>query len=375
MWTFEIIAMNTCQRLHKLGQSLWLDGITCNLLNQGTLQGYIDDLSVTGLTSNLAGFDHAIKNCDAYDNAILEGFARGKSGEEIFLELAIEDLTRAADLFHFTFNQTSGVDGWASLEASPRHAYDTDAMLEAAMELHARADCPNLFIKIPGTKEGLLAIEEATYAGVPVNATLLFSHEQYIAAAEAYLRGIERRIENDFNPNVASVASVCVSPWDSAIAGKVSTELNNQLGVAMANRIYKTYREFLNTPRWQRAFNAGARPQRLLWSSTGTKDLSASDILYVKALAAPFTVSTMCESTIKAVADQGKPGPIIPADGGNCEKIIEKFTKAGIRVDALAGQLQTEGVKSLVKSWNELMAGIDSKGAVLMRDVCQSIQA
>jgi len=361
MWTFEFKTMNAPQHLHQLGQSLWLDNITRDLLDQGTLQEYVDDLSVTGLTSNPTIFDHAIKNSTAYDFAIREELAKGRSGEELFFDLALEDLTRAADLFRPIFIQTNGVDGWVSLEVSPLLAYDTDTTLEAAQELHARADRPNLFIKIPGTKEGLPAIEEAIYAGVPVNVTLLFSREQYIAAAEAYLRGIERRIEDDLNPDVASVASVFISRWDSAVTGKVPVELNNQLGIAMANRIYRTYRELLTSSRWQRAFNAGARPQRLLWASTGTKDPIASDILYVKALAAPFTVNTMPEATLKAFADHGETGPIMPGDGGTCEQTIEKFTKAGVKVDALAGQLQTEGAKSFVKSWNDLMAVINFK--------------
>jgi transaldolase len=369
MWPFEFKTMNAPQRLHNLGQSLWLDNITRDLLNQGALQEYIDDLSVTGLTSNPTIFDHAIKNSAAYDSAIRQGLMRGKSGEELFFDLAIEDLVRAADLFRHVFNQTNGVDGWVSLEVSPLLAYDTDTTLEAATELHARADRPNLFIKIPGTKEGLPAIEEAIYAGVPVNVTLLFSREQYIAAAEAYLRGIERRIEDELNPDVGSVASVFVSRWDSAVTGKVPMELNNQLGIAMANRIYKTYRELLSSSRWQRAFNAGARPQRLLWASTGTKDPTTSDILYVKALAAPFTVNTMPESTLKALAGHGELGSIMAADGGNCEKIIEKFAKAGVRVDALAGQLQTESAKSFVKSWNDLMAVISSKSGALKQPV------
>jgi len=369
MWTFEFKSMNAPERLHKLGQSLWLDNITRDLLNRGTLREYINDFAVTGLTSNPTIFDHAIKTSTAYDNAISQQLSKGKSGEELFFDLAIEDLVRAADLFRLTFDQTNGVDGWVSLEVSPLLAYDADTTLEAAQGLHDRADRPNLFIKIPGTKEGLPAIEEAIYAGVPVNVTLLFSREQYMAAAEAYLRGIERRIDDELNPDVASVASVFISRWDSAVMGKVPTELNNQLGIAMANRIYTTYRELLSSSRWQRAFNAGARPQRLLWASTGTKDPKASDILYVKALAAPFTINTMPEATLKAFADHGELGSIMPADGGNCENVIEKFTKAGVKVVALAGQLQTEGANSFVKSWNELMAVINSRSSALKETV------
>jgi transaldolase len=357
--------MKATQQLHDLGQSIWLDNITRDLLNKGTLKFYIDELSVTGLTSNPTIFDQAIKNSLAYDAAIREKLAKDKSSEDLFFDLAMEDLIRAADLFRPIFDRTNGVDGWVSLEVSPLLAYDTATTLAAAKELYARAARPNLFIKIPGTKEGLPAIEEAIFAGVPVNVTLLFSREQYLAAAKAFLRGIERRLDAGLNPNVGSVASVFVSRWDAAVAGKIPAELNNQLGIAIANRIYKAYRDLLASPRWQRTYNAGARPQRLLWASTGTKDPKASDVLYIKALAAPFTVNTMPEATLKAVADHGELGSIMAAGGGNCEEVIREFAKAGINVDALATQLQEEGAKSFVKSWNDLMSVIDSKSSAL----------
>jgi transaldolase len=357
--------MKATEMLHNLGQSLWLDNITRDLLNQGTLKRYIDELSVTGLTSNPTIFDQAIKNSPAYDAAIRNAAGHCKSDEDLFFELAIEDLIRAADLFRPIFNQTNGVDGWVSLEVSPLLAYDTASTFLAAKELHARADRPNLFIKIPGTKEGLPAIEEAIFAGVPVNVTLLFSREQYLAAAEAFLRGIERRLEAGLNPQVASVASVFVSRWDAAVAGKVPVELKNRLGITVANKIYQAYRSLLASPRWQRTFNAGARPQRLLWASTGTKDPLASDVLYIKALAAPFTVNTMPEATLKALADHGELGSIMPADGGNSEEVLGQFAKAGIKVDALAAQLQEEGAKSFVKSWKDLLTVIESKRKAL----------
>jgi transaldolase len=357
--------MKATQLLHNLGQSIWLDNITRDLLNKGTLKIYIDELSVTGLTSNPTIFDQAIKNSPAYDVAIRKGLAKGISGEELFFDLAIEDLVRAADLFRPAFDKTNAIDGWVSLEVSPLLAYDTATTLAAAKKLHARADRPNLFIKIPGTKEGLPAIEEAIFAGVPVNVTLLFSRDQYVAAAEAFMRGVERRIDAGLNPHVGSVASVFISRWDAAIAGKVPAELNNQLGIAVANRTYKAYRELLVSPRWQRAFSAGARPQRLLWASTGTKDPKASDVLYIKALAAPLTVNTMPEATLKALADHGELGSIMAADGGNCEEVIGKFAKSGVNVDVLASQLQKEGAKSFVKSWNDLMAVINSKSSAL----------
>src|SRR5712691_3317543 len=287
--------MKATKLLHNLGQSLWLDNITRDLLNSGTLKRYIDELSVTGLTSNPTIFDHAIKNSTAYDAAIRKKLNEGKSGEELFFELALADLTRAADLFRPVFDRTDGVDGWVSLEVSPLLAHDTDSTLAAARELHRRGGKPNLFIKIPGTAEGLPAIEAATFAGVPVNVTLLFSREQYVAAAEAYLRGVERRIEAGLNPAIASVASLFVSRWDVAVSGKVPAQLINRLGIAVAQRAYKAYRELLDSPRFQRAVNSGARAQRLLWASTGVKDPQASDILYVKALAAPLTVDTMPE--------------------------------------------------------------------------------
>src|SRR5882672_3446043 len=357
--------MNAPQSLHDKGQSIWLDNITRDLLDDGTLKRYIDEWSVTGLTSNPTIFDHAIKNSVAYDATIAEKLRNGKSGEGLFFELALEDLTRAADMFRPIHDRTNGVDGWVSLEVSPLLAHDTASTIAAAKDLYARANRPNLFIKIPGTKEGLPAIEEAIFAGIPVNVTLLFSREHYVAAADAFLRGIERRIAAGLKSDVASVASVFVSRWDTAVSGKVSPALNNKLGIAVANRTYQAYRELLCSPRWQRAFNAGARPQRLLWASTGTKDPKASDVLYVKALAAPFTVNTMPEATLLALADHGELGSIMSADGGDCEAVLAQFAKAGVKIDAVAAQLQTDGAKSFVKSWNELLGVIASKSDVL----------
>jgi transaldolase len=359
--------MKATQLLHNLGQSIWLDNITRDLLNSGTLKRYIDELSVTGLTSNPTIFDHAIKNSTAYDAAIRQKLKEGKSGEGLFFELALEDLTQAADLFRPTYDRTNGVDGWVSLEVSPLLAHDTASTLAAAKELHGRAGRPNLLIKIPGTKEGLPAIEEAIFAGVPINVTLLFSREQYVAAAEAFMRGIERRIDAGLKAEVESVASVFISRWDVAVAGKVPDALRDQLGIAIAKRTYKAYRDLICSPRWQRVYNAGARPQRLLWASTGTKDPKASDVLYVKALAAPFTVNTMPEGTLKALADHGEISEIMSADGGDCEAVLGQFAKAGIDVDALAVQLQEEGAKSFVNSWNELMGVIASKSATLKK--------
>ena len=357
--------MKATQLLHNLGQSIWLDNITRDLLNSGTLARYITELSVTGLTSNPTIFDHAIKNSDAYDGSMREKLSQGKSGEALFFELALEDITRAASQFQRVHELTGGVDGWVSLEVSPLLAYDAASTLAAAKDLHARGDRSNLFIKIPGTKEGLPAIEEAIFAGIPINVTLLFSREQYLAAAEAFLRGIERRIDAGLRADIGSVASVFISRWDSAVIGKVPEQLKNQLGIAIAKRTYKAYRSLLNSPRWQRAFNAGGRPQRLLWASTGTKDPKASDVLYVKALAAPFTVNTMPEGTLKALADHGELGSILAADGEDCEEVLTQFAKAGIDVDALAVQLQDEGARSFVRSWDELMTVIDLKASAL----------
>jgi transaldolase len=351
--------------LHDLGQSLWLDNITRDLLRSGTLKRYIDELSVTGLTSNPTIFDHAIKNSTAYDDAIRDRLAHGKSGEGLFFELALEDLAQAADLFQPVYDRTNGLDGRVSLEVSPLLAHDTASTLAQAKDLFARAARPNLFIKIPGTPEGLPAIEEAIFAGVPINVTLLFSREQYVASAEAFLRGIERRIAAGLKPNVDSVASLFVSRWDGAVAGKVPAALTNQLGIAIARRTYVAYRNLLSSPRWQRAYNYGARPQRMLWASTGTKDPKASDVLYIEALAAPFTVNTIPDATLKAFADHGKVGAPMPADGGDCEEVLAQIAKAGINIDALAAQLQDEGAKSFSKSWDDLMAVIASKTEAL----------
>src|SRR6202167_5874291 len=359
--------MKATQALHDLGQSIWLDNITRDLLDSGTLKRYIDELSVTGLTSNPTIFDQAIKNSTAYDPAIREKLSKGKSGEALFFELALEDLTRAAAQFRPVYDKTDSVDGWVSLEVSPLLAHDTASTLAAAKNLHTRAGQPNLFIKIPGTTEGLPAIEEAIFAGIPINVTLLFSREQYVAAAEAFLRGIERRIDAGLTPVVGSVASIFISRWDVAVVGKVPDSLRDKLGIAIAQRPYKAYRELLASPRWQRPFNFGARPQRLLWASTGTKDPKASDVLYVKALAAPFTVNTMPEGTLNALADHGKLGATLPADGGDCEEILARFAKAGIDIDGLAARLQDEGAKSFVQSWSELMEVIAVKSAAVRR--------
>ncbi len=319
------------------------------------------------MTSNPTIFDHAIKNSKDYDDAIKRKLAQGESGEKLFFDLALEDVTEAADLFRPVYDQTCGVDGWVSLEVSPLLAHDTESTVAEAKDLHARAQRPNLLIKIPGTKEGLPAIEEAIFVGIPVNVTLLFSDDQYLAAADAFMRGIERRIAAGLKPDVRSVASIFVSRWDVAVAGKVSEALNNQLGIAVAKRAYKAYLGLLSSPRWMRAYNAGARPQRLLWASTGTKNPKASDVLYVEALAAPFTVNTMPDGTLKALADHSVVRATMPADGGDCEEILARFAEANIDVHSLSVQLQDEGAKSFVNSWNDLMAVIRSKCAVLER--------
>jgi transaldolase len=357
--------MKATQRLHDLGQSLWLDNITRDLLDSGTLQRYIDELSVTGLTSNPTIFDHAIKNSGAYDAAIRGKLSQSKSAEALFFDLALEDITRAAAMFRSIHDRTDGVDGWVSLEVSPLLVHDTASTVAAAENLHKRAAQPNVFIKIPGTKEGLPAIEEAIFAGVPINVTLLFSCEQYLASAEAFLRGIERRIDAGLSPNVSSVASLFISRWDVAVMSKVPDSLRDRLGIAIAKRTYRAYRTLLDSPRWERAFNLGARPQRLLWASTGTKDPKASDILYVQSLAAPLTVNTTPDLTLKAFADHGEIRGTLPTDGGDSEEVLAQFVKAGIDVDALAAQLQDEGAKSFVQSWIDLMGVITAKSAAL----------
>ncbi len=323
--------MKATQLLYSMGQSIWLDNIARDLLDNGTLQRYIDELSVTGLTSNPTIFENAIRNSPAYDVPIIKKLASGKPAEDLFFELALEDITRAADLFRPIHERTNSVDGWVSLEVSPLLAYDTDTTLRAAKDLFAQASRPNLFIKIPGTREGLPAIEEAIFAGIPVNVTLLFSREQYLAAAGRFLRGIERRLDAGLNPNVSSVASVFVSRWDTAAKDKIPDDLRNQLGIAVAMRTYKASRDLLTSPRWHRVYNAGGRPQRPLWASTGTKDFSTSDILYVEALAAPYTVNTMPEATLLALSKRDQLGSALPADGGDCEEVLARFADAGSR--------------------------------------------
>ncbi|MGA9665661.1 MAG: transaldolase [Gallionella sp.] len=359
--------MKTTQQLHDLGQSLWLDNITRGLLTSGTLARYIRELSVTGLTSNPTIFDHAIKNSDFYDEAVREKAIAGKSGEALFFELALEDLTQAADLFRPTHEATNGIDGWVSLEVSPLLADDTAGTIKAAAQLHARAQRPNLFIKIPGTPEGIPAIEESIFAGVPVNVTLLFSREHYLAAAEAYMRGIERRIAAGLDPRVGSVASLFVSRWDAAVNDHIPDALRNRLGIAIAMRTYKAYRDLLVSERWQKLAASGAQPQRLLWASTGTKDPAAPDVLYIEALAAPGTIDTMPEKTLLGFADHGKPKGIMAADGGNAEAVIADFAKAAIDDMSLAASLQRDGTAAFAESWNDLVRCIVSKSAMLAK--------
>lgn len=353
--------------LNRAGQSLWLDNITRELLTSGTLRRYIEELSVTGLTSNPTIFDQAMKHGAAYDEDLHRLASRGLAVEEVFFQVALEDLTQAADLFRPVHERTAGFDGWVSLEVSPRLARDTRATLEQARELHARADRPNLFIKIPGTPEGLPAIEEAIFSGVPVNVTLLFSAGQYVAAAGAWLRGIERRIEAGLSPNVASVASLFLSRWDVATAAQVPAALVNRLGLAIGRSAYREYCRLLSSPRWLRAMNAGVRPQRLLFASTGTKDPKASDVLYVEGLVGPLTINTMPESTLKAFADHGTVEKAIEADGGDSEAVLAQFSKAGVNLAALAEKLQQDGAAAFVKSWDDLMDGIGTKAGALKR--------
>lgn len=356
---------STTQQLHDLGQSLWLDNISRDLLTSGTLSRYINEFSVTGLTSNPTIFEHAISSGNSYDEAIGRLSEEGLSGEGLFFALALEDLTQAADLFRPIHVATDGVDGWVSLEVSPLLADDTAGTINAAAQLHERAQRGNLFIKIPGTSAGIPAIEESIFAGIPVNVTLLFSCEHYLAVAEAYMSGLERRITAGHTPDVASVASLFISRWDVAVTDKIQGEFQNRLGIAIAMRTYKAYRDLLASPRWVKLAAAGARPQRLLWASTGTKNPAVPDTLYIEALAAPDTVNTMPEKTLLAFADHGKVKEALPADGGYAEAVIAEFTREGINDEALAAELQNQGTKAFAKSWSELMARLASKSAAL----------
>jgi transaldolase len=359
--------MSSTRQLHDLGQRLWLDNITRGLLDDGTLQSYIERHSITGLTSNPSIFDEAMGGGDAYDAGIRASAQAGPSDEALFTELALEDLRRAADLFLPMHAATGGLDGWVSMEVSPMLATDTAGSLAAALKMHAQAGRPNLFVKIPGTPEGLQAIEDAIFAGVPINVTLLFSTAQYLAAADAYLRGIKRRIEAGLDPVVESVASLFISRWDKSVADTAPAELRNTLGIAIGQRTYRAYRELLASPRWQVLAAAGAHPQRLLWASTGTKDPYAPDTLYVEALAAPGTINTLPEKTLKAFSDHGKLSGVMASDGGDAEATLARFAKAGIDVDALAAQLQRDGAASFVKSWRSLMRRIAEKRDALAK--------
>lgn len=357
--------MNRTRQLRDLGQSLWLDNITRKMLDDGSLLRYIEDFSVTGLTSNPTIFDKAIGNSGAYDAGIRKKTRTGQSDETLFMELALEDLGRAADLFRPIFDATDRVDGWVSMEVSPLLAQDTAGSIAAAAHIHAQADRPNLFVKIPGTPEGIPAIEESIFAGVPINVTLLFSREQYLASAEAYLRGIERRIANGLDPRVASVASLFVSRWDTAVSDKVPADLQHRLGIAIGRRTYRAYLELLASPRWLQLAAAGAQSQRLLWASTGTKDPRAPDTLYVEALTAPATIDTMPEKTLRAYAEHGVFRGVMATDGGDAEAVLARYAQAGIDVNALALQLQRDGAQAFVKSWKELLQRIADKKAAL----------
>ena len=349
------------KKLHALGQRIWLDNITRELLQDGTLARYIAELSVTGLTSNPTIFEHAIGSGTWYDEAIQQLASRGLSGEGLFFELALQDLRQAADLFRPVFDSSAGADGWVSLEVSPLLAHDAQGTIRHAAQLHARAARPNLFIKIPGTPAGVVAIEESIFNGVPINVTLLFSREHYVAAAEAYLRGIERRVQAGLDPHVASVASLFVSRWDGAVKEEISPPFHNRLGIAIAMRTYKAYRDLLASERWQTLARAGARPQRLLWASTGTKDPAAPDTLYIDALAAPDTINTIPDKTLLAFADHGHEGLVLPLDGGHSEAVLEEFRREGVDDEALAARLQRDGVEAFAKSWQVLLARINEK--------------
>jgi len=357
--------MTITKDLHDLGQSLWLDNITRDILDDGTLRRYVETLSVTGLTSNPTIFDEAISKTAVYDKAIRQKASSGLSGEDLFIEIALEDLRRAADLFKPEFERTQGLDGWVSMEVSPLLASDTQGTIKSALRIHNQADRPNLYVKIPGTPEGVPAIEAAIFEGVPVNVTLLFSREQYLAVAEAYMRGIERRIAAGLDPRINSVASVFVSRWDRAVADKVPKDLVNRLGIAIMQRTYRAHCELIAGKRWRDLEAKGARKQRMLWASTGTKDPSAPADLYVSALAAPETIDTMPEKTLLSFAEKGRISGVMSPDGGDCESVLAKFAAAGIDVEALALRLQQEGAASFVKSWAELMKRIADKSAAL----------
>ncbi len=353
---------NPTRALRDLGQSLWLDHLTRDLLERGTLRRYVDELSVTGLTSNPTILDRAISRSAAYDADIARLGRAGMAGEALLFELALQDLTRAADVFAPVHDRTAGFDGFVSLEVSPLLARDTPATVAQARELHRKAARPNLLIKIPGTEEGLPAIEEVVFAGIPVNVTLLFSRDHYLAAADAYQRGLERRVAAGLPPDVRSVASIFLSRWDVAVSADAPGALRHRLGVAVGQEAYHAYREVLESDRWQRLASAGARPQRLLFASTGTKDPRASDVLYVRALAAPHTIDTMPEKTLLAFADHGEVGAVVPRDGGDAEEVLAAFNRAGVDVGQLAAQLQEEGAKAFVASWKDLVSAIENKG-------------
>jgi transaldolase len=352
--------MRPTQQLHDLGQSLWLDNISKTMLDSGQIAGYIATHSVTGLTSNPSIYDNAIST-GAYDTEIARLATGDVTSEELFFSLAIADLQRAADLFGPAHVATDGVDGWVSLEVSPRLAYDTNKTVAAAQALHDRAARDNLFIKIPGTPEGLPAIEASIASGIAVNVTLLFDVDQYLAAADAYLKGVERRIAAGLDPKVGSVASVFISRWDTAVAGSVSQELKNRLGLAVGLETYAAYVKLVGSERCAKIVAAGGQVQRLLWASTKTKDPAASDTLYVSGLASPNTVNTMPDSTLEAFYDHGVVGAALPTEGGDADETLAQFAAAGVDKATLAAKLQDEGATAFDNSWTDLLAKIDAQ--------------
>jgi transaldolase len=354
--------LNPAQRLHALGQSLWLDSISRLMLRSGALARYVSELAVTGLTSNPTILGHAMAAGSDYDHSLARLVDAGVTdAQDLVYSLALEDLAEAAALFRPAWERTAGVDGYVSLEVPPDVAYDAQATIALARRLHDQAGFPNLLVKIPGTPPGLTAMEETITAGIGVNVTLLFSDTHYLRTADAYLRALERRRAAGLDLNVPSVASVFISRWDAAADPLLPPALHGRLGLAMAQKTYSSHLQLLSDKRWQTLAEAGARPQRVLWASTSTKDPDLPDSYYLGRLAAPDTIDTVPEKTLLAFADHGDPDQRLAPDYAAAERTISAIADAGVDVDILAERLQRQGAGAFGADWAALLDAMREK--------------
>jgi transaldolase len=356
--------VNPARQLHEAGQSLWLDSINRAMLGSGDLARYVDQLAVTGLTSNPTILGHAMAASHDYEGSLRALLAQGVSGpQDLVYAAAFEDLGQAANLFRPAWQASGGEDGYVSVEVPPDLAYDAPATVALARHLHAMAGFPNLLVKVPGTPQGLTVLEELVDAGIGVNVTLLFSDTHYLRTAEAYMRALERRLARGEDLAVPSVASVFVSRWDKAADSLLPKPLHGRLGVAMAQKVYSSYQSLLASDRWRDLEAGGARPQRVLWASTSAKDPALPDTYYVEKLASPGTINTMPEKTLIAFADHGTVGEMLRDDYASGEETVAEVAAKGVDVDALGESLQRQGARAFSADWSALLDAIAAKAS------------